>query len=125
VPWVNLAEIQETLQAELVCGSEWLNREADSACGSDLMSDVLAFTKERTVLLTGLTNIQVIRTAEMSDLVGVIFVRGKKPGPEVIELALQNNLPLLITDFPMYEACGVLFKSGLCGCSQLVIRHEG
>jgi len=122
---MNLKEIQKMLNAELVCGGEWLGREVACACGADLMSDVLAFTKERTLLLTGMTNIQVVRTAEMSDCVGIVFVRGKKPGQDVIDLAMENKLPLFITSFPMYEACGVLYKNGLCGCARVVLSHGG
>ncbi|HWR09652.1 MAG TPA: DRTGG domain-containing protein [Sporomusa sp.] len=114
---MKLAEIQKVLEAEVLCGMEWLDRDAKSACGSDLMSDVLAFTKERTILLTGLTNIQVIRTAEMSDLAAIIFVRGKRPGPEVIVLAREMGIPLLLTARQMYEACGMLYKDGLAGSS--------
>lgn len=117
---MTLAEILETLKAEVLCGREWLDREAAAACGADLMSDVLAFTKERTVLLTGLTNAQVIRTAEVSDLVGIVFVRGKKPGQDVIDLAKIKGIPLLSTSYPMYEACGFLYVHGLRGCSQVV-----
>ena len=84
---MTLREIKEILQAEVLAGEEFLDREPSSACGSDLLSDVLAFTKENSVLLTGLTNSQVIRTAEMSDIIGVIFVRGKKPDNYTIELA--------------------------------------
>ncbi len=120
---MNLKEIQNMLNAELLCGGEWLGREVACACGADLMSDVLAFTKERTLLLTGMTNIQVVRTAEMSDCIGIVFVRGKKPGQDVIALALQNELPLFVTNFPMYEACGILYKSGLCGCAKAVLSH--
>ena len=110
---MKLFEIQRMLQAEVVCGQEWLDAEAESACGADLMSDVLAFTKERTLLLTGLTNVQVIRTAEMSDLVAVLFVRGKRPGPDVVEMAAAKSIPLLLVDCSMYEACGILFSMGL------------
>jgi predicted transcriptional regulator len=115
---VKLAQVRSVLDAEVLCGMEWLDREAKSACGADLMSDVLAFTKEQALLLTGLTNIQVIRTAEMSDLVAILFVRGKRPGPEVIALAEIMEIPLLSTDRQMYEACGILYKDGLKGSSQ-------
>ncbi len=114
---MKLAQVRNVLDAEVLCGMEWLDREAKSACGSDLMSDVLAFTKEQALLLTGLTNIQVIRTAEMSDLVGILFVRGKRPGPEVVEMAKNMGIPLLSTQRQMYEACGMLYKDGLAGCS--------
>lgn len=114
---MNLAQIRIMLNAEVLCGKEWLDRDVRSACGSDLMSDVLAFTKEQALLLTGLTNVQVIRTAEMSDLVAIMFVRGKRPGPDVIEMAQKAQIPLLTTSRQMYEACGVLYKEGLSGCS--------
>ncbi|WP_371371569.1 DRTGG domain-containing protein [Sporomusa aerivorans] len=114
---MKLAQIRKLLDAEVLSGMEWLDREVKSACGSDLMSDVLAFTNEQALLLTGLTNIQVIRTAEMSDLAGIMFVRGKRPGPEVIAMAKEMGIPLLLTERQMYEACGILYRDGLAGCS--------
>jgi len=116
---MTLREIKEILQAEVLAGEEFLDREPSSACGSDLLSDVLAFTKENSVLLTGLTNSQVIRTAEMSDIIGVIFVRGKKPDNYTIELATIKKIPLLTTRLPMYEFCGRLYLLGLQGCSEV------
>lgn len=116
---MTLREIKEILQAEVLAGEEFLDREPSSACGSDLLSDVLAFTKENSVLLTGLTNSQVIRTAEMSDIIGVIFVRGKRPDNYAIELATIKKIPLLATRLPMYESCGRLYLRGLRGCSEL------
>ncbi|HOA99062.1 MAG TPA: DRTGG domain-containing protein [Candidatus Atribacteria bacterium] len=116
---MTLREIKEILQAEVLAGEEFLDREPSSACGSDLLSDVLAFTKENSVLLTGLTNSQVIRTAEMSDIIGVIFVRGKKPDNYTIELATIKKIPLLTTRLPMYESCGRLYLRGLKGCSEV------
>ena len=113
---MNLAEVCRVLAAEVVSGREWLDKEADCACGADLMSDVLAFTKERALLLTGQTNVQVIRTAEMSDLVAIVVVRGKRPGAELIELAIEKRIPLLVSEHAMFEACGLLFVSGLGGC---------
>lgn len=110
--------MQRLLQAEVISGREWLGREAASVCGADLMSDVLAFTKEQTLLLTGLTNVQVIRTAELSDLVGIIFVRGKRPGVDVIAMANEKGIPLLVVDCTMFEACGLLFSVGLRACGK-------
>ncbi len=115
---MKLAEIKKALSAQVLVGDEWLEREASSACGADLMSDVLAFTKVKTLLLTGMTNVQVVRTAEMSDLVGIVFVRGKTPGPEVIELAKSHGLPLMTSQHKLYEACGILYTLGLKGCSE-------
>lgn len=120
---MKLIQIRKALDAEVLCGMESLEREVRSACGSDLMSDVLAFTKENALLLTGLTNIQVIRTAEMSDLAGILFVRGKRPPPEVIEMAEKMGIPLLLTQRQMYEACGVLYRDGLAGCSPKEEAH--
>lgn len=122
---MRLTDVQTVLQAKVICGTQWLDREAVCACGADLMSDVLAFTKEKTLLLTGLTNIQVIRTAEMSDLVGIAFVRGKYPGPEVLAMAQSKQIPLFLTNYPMYEACGLLYSQGLRGCSQQVNGENG
>ena len=113
---MNLRQIQQLLAAEILWGEEVLDRiEPRCACGSDLMSDVLAFTKEKTILLTGLTNAQVIRTAEMIDLSGIIFVRGKRPPQEVVTMAQERSLPLLMTKLPLYEA----WDSVLCRLGRL------
>jgi len=116
---MKLIEVQNLLDAQVISGMEWIGREVVTVFGADLMSDVLAFTNESTLLLTGLTNIQVIRTAEMSDLVGIVFVRGKRPGPEVIELARVKNIPLLATKHSLYESCGRLYQKGLKSCPQI------
>ena len=88
---VKLSEVRRILQAEVLSGEELLDAvEALSACGADLMSDVLAFTKERTLLCTGLTNTQVVRTAELIDLCGLVFVRGKRPPAEVVAMAAEQ-----------------------------------
>jgi len=113
-----LTDVCRILEAEVLCGQEHLEREIITVCGADLMSDVLAFTKERTLLLTGLTNVQVIRTADISDLVGIVFVRGKRPGAEVLQLAQEKDIPVLQTTIPLYESCGRLYQAGLKGCSQ-------
>ena len=115
---LNLIKIQEILAAEVLVGDNLMNTVIHSACGADLMSDVLAFTKENTLLLTGMVNCQVIRTAEISDLSAIIFVRGKIPREEVLEAASEIKIPILITKYPMYEACGKLFAAGLAGCSR-------
>ncbi|HMM22839.1 MAG TPA: DRTGG domain-containing protein [Selenomonadales bacterium] len=109
---MKLSDVKAILQAEVICGAEHLDQEAITVCGADLMSDVLAFSKEKTLLLTGLTNVQVIRTAEMGDLVGIVFVRGKRPGPEVIDMARDNGIPLMVTEYPLFESCGLLYSQG-------------
>lgn len=114
-----LEKIKKILEAEIITGAKDLQMEIKMGCGCDLMSDVLAFIKSNSLLLTGLTNPQVIRTAEMADIKAVCFIRGKKPGKETIELAKSKNIPLLLTDLPMFEACGRLYKEGLAGCSEI------
>ncbi len=110
---MNIAEVRQVLKAQVLCGEEWLNREVAAVCASDLLSDVLAFTSGQTLLLTGLTNSQVIRTAELSDLIGIVFVNGKKPAPDMLPFAVAKGIPLLATTLPMYEACGLLYQNGL------------
>lgn len=110
---MKIAMIQELLHAEVLCGEEALGKHVYSACGSDMMSDVLAYVKDQAVLLTGLVNAQVIRTAEMMDMVCIVFVRSKRPTPEMIRLAAESNIVLLSTELRMYEACGKLYTNGL------------
>ena len=116
---MTLREMKEIIRADVLTGEDLLDIEPTSVCGSDLLSDVLAFTKERALLLTGLTNSQVIRTAEMSDLIGIVFVRGKKPDNAMIELATIKKIPLLATRLPMFESCGRLYQRGARGCSEV------
>lgn len=111
---MTINEIKEILNAEVVCDGN-LNAEVLSACGSDMMSDVLAFVKDQAVLLTGLVNAQVIRTAVMMDMACVVFVRSKKPTADMIEIAKESGIVILATDKRMYEACGQLYESGLKG----------
>lgn len=112
---MKLKEIKNILEAEMLYGDECLSKEIKVAYGSDLMSDVLTFVKSGSLLLTGLTNAQVIRTAEMAEIVAVCFVNGKKPQQETIELAREKNIPLLATKLFMYECCGRLHKKDLSG----------
>lgn len=113
---VTLDDVRRILDAEVLAGEEFLHRDVETACGSDLMSDVLAFVKAECLLLTGLTNLQVVRTAEMADLGAVCFVRGKRPDKQTIELAETKKVPLLTTPMSMFEACGRLYRSGVRGC---------
>ena len=112
---MKVSEIMKVLDAELVYGEEFLDREVHSACGSDMMSDVLAYVKDQAVLLTGLVNTQVVRTAEMMDMRCIVFVRSKQPTPEIVELAEESDIVLLATPKRMYEACGILYANGLVG----------
>lgn len=111
---MKLEEVKEVLAAQVVCCEDRLGEEVLSACGSDLMSDVLAFVKDQSVLMTGLMNPQVIRTAEMMDMKCVVFVRGKSPDEAIVELAKDRGLVIMTTALRMYEACGRLYKAGLC-----------
>ena len=108
-------EIKEILDAEVICGEEFMDREVFTACGSDMMSDVLAYVKEQAVLLSGLVNPQVVRTAEMMDMQCIVFVRGKKPDQGIIDLAKERDIVLMTTKQPMFASCGMLYEKGLRG----------
>ncbi|OPY58418.1 MAG: DRTGG domain protein [Pelotomaculum sp. PtaU1.Bin035] len=111
---MTLSEVMKVLKATCLTWQCLLEeRNVQTACGADLLSDVLAHDKEKTILLTGLIHPQVIRTAEIIDLVGVVFVRGKLPSQDVIKLAEAKGIPILCTDYQMYESCGLLYKAGL------------
>ncbi|HAH61236.1 MAG TPA: hypothetical protein DCL73_03980 [Treponema sp.] len=112
---MTVEQIARTVDGSIVCGEKFRSKEIATACGSDMMSDVMAFYHDRGLLLTGLINIQVIRTASLLDLDGVCFVRGKKPTQEMTGLAEENNLFIIETDLPMFPACGKLFAAGLKG----------
>lgn len=112
---MKLSEVKEILNARVLTGEEVLDAEVNSACGCDLMSDVLAYVKDRALLLTGLINPQVVRTAEMMDISAIVFVRGKSPEENVIELARAKGITLFSTDYPLYLACGMLYSRGLMG----------
>lgn len=110
-----ISEVISLLDATTLSETIDLNHPIESACGSDMMSDVLAYIKKDAILLTGLTNLQVIRTAEMLDIVCLIFVRGKKPTAEMLQKADDLGIYVLSTELSMFEACGILYKSGLRG----------
>lgn len=112
---MKISTIVDLLKADVLCGEENVENEVYSACGSDMMSDVLAYVKDQAVLLTGLVNSQVIRTAEMMDMCCVVFVRNKKPTQEMIELAEDCGIVVLASSMRMYEACGRLYGNGLVG----------
>lgn len=112
---MKVAEIVKVLDAEILTKGNDLEFEIESACGSDLMSDVMAYVKENVLLLTGLVSPQVIRTAEMMDIKVVCFVRGKNINPAIIEMAQEKGIILLVTRDPMFIACGKLYNAGLTG----------
>ena len=112
---MKLKEIQEILDAEVLCGQGQLDTEVRSACGSDFMSDVLAYVKNQPMLLTGLVNPQVVRTADMMDMKCIVFVRGKRPDAAILELAKDRGMVVMVTQLPMYPSCGRLYLAGLRG----------
>lgn len=117
---MKILKIKELLCAEVLSGEELIDGDVHSACGCDMMSDVLAFVKDQAVLLTGLCNPQVVRTATMMDMRCIVFVRGKTPTADVLSLARDAGIVVLATDMRMYTACGILYENGLHGgeCSK-------
>lgn len=109
---MKLSKIVELLEAEPVF-EKYEDIEIETACGADLMSDVLAFSHSKTMLLTGLTNPQVVRTAEMTDIEVICFVRGKKPVLDTVQLAKEKGIKLFYSKKPLFESCGVLYSSGI------------
>jgi hypothetical protein len=110
---MTVTDALEILEGQFFTGQEKAGLEIASACGADLMSDVMAFVKDRVLLLTGLVNSQVIRTAELLDIRGIIFVRGKSPSRDMIDMAQEADIILGGTKLPMFIACGKLYEAGL------------
>lgn len=112
---MKMTMIRDLLEADVLCCDELLGNDVFSACGSDMMSDVLAYVKEQAVLLTGLVNPQVIRTAEMMDMRCIVFVRSKKPTDVMISMAEDDGIVMMTSSMRMYDACGTLYSNGLVG----------
>ena len=110
-----IRQIADLLSAQVLCGDDKLDGVVNSACGCDMMSDVLAFVKDQAVLITGLCNPQVVRTAIMMDMRCIVFVRGKMPPADVLALAQDSGIVVLATNERMYVACGKLYANGLHG----------
>ncbi|HJA72615.1 MAG TPA: hypothetical protein IAA07_13745 [Candidatus Lachnoclostridium stercoravium] len=110
---MTVEDIQKVLGAEVLMGKEHLCGKAGSVYSSDMMSDVLAFAEDHSVLVTGLCNPQVIRTAEMLDMACIIFVRGKKPDEQMCRMAGEKDMVILSTAFSMFKTCGLLYEAGL------------
>jgi len=110
---MTVAEAISLLEGQFFCGEDKAHMEISSACGADLMSDVMAFVKDRVLLLTGLVNPQVIRTATLLDIHVVIFVRGKAPSRDMIDMADESDIILAGTKHPMFVSCGKLYEAGL------------
>ncbi|MDH6311872.1 putative transcriptional regulator [Parabacteroides sp. PFB2-10] len=110
---MKIQQVKELTEANIVCGATQLDKEVSSAFASDLMSDVLTLDCSEVMLITGLCNLQTIRTAEMAEVSCILFVRGKKVTPEMIELATENQMILLETPYSMYRAVGLLYNNNL------------
>lgn len=110
---MKISEVARILDAQVLTGEDKLDWEVHSACGSDMMSDVLAYVKDQGVLLSGLINVQVIRTLLMMDMNCVVFVRGKVPPAGIVDFAEENGVVVLQTELPMFESCGRLYAAGL------------
>lgn len=113
---MKLCDVLRTIDGKIITNEADLDIEVQMGCGADLMSDVLAFTHADTLLLTGLTNPQVIRTADMAGIRAIIFVRGKLPPADTVVLAEEKGIPLLASKYTLYETCGKLYGAGLPGC---------
>ena len=110
---MKLSEVAKILNADIRCGHEFLDREISHVFASDLMSDVLTLDSANLLLLTGLTNIQTIRTSEMADISNIVLVRNKKAGSDMLQLAKENNMVLLECSYSMFKSCGLLYETGL------------
>ena len=117
---MKLREVKEILEANVVVGQEKLDMEVYTAFGADLMSDVMAFAKAGSLLLTGLTNAQVIKTAANRRIAAIILVRGKEPSTEAIDMAKELQIPLLTTKYILFETAGILYSKGIVGCLKKV-----
>ncbi len=113
---MKLREVLELIEGRAITQNLDLDMEVAMGCGADLMSDVLAFTHDGTILMTGLTNPQVIHTADMAGVKAIVFVRGKLPPTETVALAERRGIPLLASKYTLFETCGRLFGAGLPSC---------
>jgi predicted transcriptional regulator len=116
---MTLEAVRRILNCRVLTGDDKLNQEVAVGCGADLMSDVLAFIKPNALLLTGLTNLQSVRTADIAEVRAIVYVRGKLPDKDAVDLAKEKGIVLLSTSLPMYESCGRLHARGLPGGSDL------
>ncbi|PKN72854.1 MAG: hypothetical protein CVU52_07610 [Deltaproteobacteria bacterium HGW-Deltaproteobacteria-10] len=117
---MKLRDVKEILDADVIVGEDKLDMEVKTAFGADLMSDVLAFAKAGSILLTGLTNDQVIRTADILDIAAIILVRGKRASADTVNLARELKIPILSTKYILFETAGRLYEKGMVGCVEKV-----
>jgi predicted transcriptional regulator len=121
---VTLAEVKDLLEAKMVVGEEKLGTEVHTAFGADLMSDVLAFARSGCLLITGLSNVQAVRTAYALDIAAIVICRGKALNDKFVETARELNIPVMWTQLIMFETCGRLYREGIKGCVREIFIEE-
>jgi predicted transcriptional regulator len=121
---VTLAEVRDLLDAKIVVGEEKLDTVVQTAFGADLMSDVLAFARSGCLLITGLSNVQAIRTAYALDIAAIVVCRGKPLTDMFVDIARELGIPILWTPFIMFETCGILYREGMTGCVREIFVEE-
>ena len=112
---MTLAEIRDVLQAEVLTGEDDLTQEVQTVVASDGMSEILAFAHPGALMITGLTNVQSIRTADIANVRAIVYIRGKRPDERVVRLAWESDIPVLTTALGMFDVCGILRERGLKG----------
>ena len=117
---MKLREVKEILDASVIVGEEKLDMDVHTAFGADLMSDVMAFAKAGSLLLTGLTSSQIIETSANRKIAAIILVRGKKPSADAIDMAKKIQIPILSTKYILFETAGILYSKGIVGCLKKV-----
>ena len=117
---MTLKDVAKLLNAEILVCEDGCDVEVKTGFAADLLSDVLAYAKEGTLLITGITNPQIVRAAEMLELIGIRVVRGETPDTETLKLAQTKGIPLMVTKYIMFESCGRLYQNGVVGCVESV-----
>jgi predicted transcriptional regulator len=112
---MRLTEIKDILRCEVLTGEDGLSMEVETVVASDGMSEILAFAHPGALMITGLTNVQSVRTADIANVRAIIYIRGKRPDERTINLARESNIPVLATNLGMFDVCGILRESGLKG----------
>lgn len=118
---MQLKDVVQIIEGKVLTRAANLGREVEGGCGADLMSDVLASVQPQAVLLTGLCNPQVVRTAQMADVAAIVFVRGKTPTQDMIDLANEEQIPLITAPYGMFEVCGRLYSAGLSSLERRIV----
>ncbi len=119
---MTIRDVLEIVDGKVLTGEKYLDTTVQTACGSDLMSDVLAFVKESAVLITGLINPHVVRTSEMLDITCIVFSRGKQPSEEILEMADEIGITIISSPLTTYTACGELYMRGLPGSKPKAVK---